>query len=37
MLAGEKRIWGTLQPRLEKLFSGRKDRTAAGDGAEARR
>ena len=37
MLAGEKGIWGTLQPRLEKLFSGRKDRTAAGDGAEARR
>jgi branched-chain amino acid transport system permease protein len=37
MLAGEKGIWGTLQPRLEKLYSGRKDRTAAGDGAEARR
>jgi branched-chain amino acid transport system permease protein len=37
MLAGEKGIWGTLQPHLEKLFSGRKDRTAAGDGAEARR
>jgi len=37
MLAGEEGIWGTLQPRLEKLFSGRKDRTAAGDGAEARR
>jgi len=37
MLAGEKGIWGTLQPRLEKLFSGRKDRTAAGDGAEAHR
>ena len=37
MLAGEKGIWGTLQPRLEKLFSGRKDRTAASDGAEARR
>ena len=37
MLAGEKGIWGTLQPRLEKLFSGRKDGTAAGDGAEARR
>ncbi len=37
MLAGEKGIWGTLQPRLEKLFSARKVRTAAGDGAEARR
>jgi branched-chain amino acid transport system permease protein len=37
MLAGEKGIWGTLQPLLEKLFSGRKDRTAAGDGAEAHR
>jgi len=37
MLAGEKGIWGTLQPRLEKLFSGRKDRAAAGDGTEAHR
>lgn len=37
MLAGEKGIWGTLQPLLEKLFSGRKDRTAAGDGAKAHR
>jgi len=37
MLAGEKGIWGTLQPRLEKLFSVRKFKTAAGDGAEARR
>jgi len=37
MLAGEKGIWGTLQPRLEKLFSGRKVGTVAGDGAEARR
>jgi branched-chain amino acid transport system permease protein len=37
MLAGEKGIWGTLQPRLEKLFSARKVKTAAGDGAEARR
>ena len=37
MLAGEKGIWGTLQPHLEKLFSARKIKTAAGDGAEARR
>ena len=37
MLAGEKGIWGTLQPHLEKLFSGRKDRAAAGDGTEAHR
>ena len=37
MLAGEKGIWGTLQPRLEKLFSRRKVGTVAGDGAEARR
>lgn len=37
MLAGEKGIWGTLQPLLEKLFSGRKVRTAAGGAAEARR
>jgi branched-chain amino acid transport system permease protein len=37
MLAGEKGIWGTLQPRLEKLLSARKFRTAASDGAEARR
>jgi branched-chain amino acid transport system permease protein len=37
MLAGEKGIWGTLQPRLERLFSGRKTRTAAGGKAEARR
>ncbi len=29
MLAGEKGIWGTLQPRLEKLFT-RKPDTAAG-------
>jgi len=37
MLAGEKGIWGTLQPRLEKLLSARKARTAAGEVAEARR
>ena len=37
MLAGEKGIWGTLQPRLEKLVSGRKAGTAAGEGAEAGR
>jgi branched-chain amino acid transport system permease protein len=35
MLAGEKGIWGTLQPRLAKLFSGRRYRAASvqsGDG-----
>jgi branched-chain amino acid transport system permease protein len=37
MLAGEKGIWGTLQPRLEKLFSRRKTGAAAGGTAEARR
>ena len=39
MLAGEKGIWGTLQPRLEKLFF-RKRATAidgSADGQEARR
>jgi branched-chain amino acid transport system permease protein len=35
MLAGEKGIWGTLQPRLERLFSRR--RRAAEALAEARR
>jgi branched-chain amino acid transport system permease protein len=33
MLAGEKGIWGTLQPRLEKLLSRRKASTATTDGA----
>jgi branched-chain amino acid transport system permease protein len=37
MLAGEKGIWGTLAPRLERLFSSKKAVNAAGDGAEARR
>jgi branched-chain amino acid transport system permease protein len=37
MLAGDKGIWGTLQPRLEKLFSRRQVGTPAGDVAEARR
>jgi len=37
MLAGEKGIWGTLAPRLEKLFSARKAPTAVGKSAEARR
>lgn len=37
MLAGEKGIWGTLQPRLEKLFSRRKTGAAAGGKAEVLR
>jgi branched-chain amino acid transport system permease protein len=31
MLAGEKGIWGTLQPRLEKLFFRNKAATAEGE------
>lgn len=34
MLAGERGIWGSLQPRLEKLFS-RKTAPAAGEGTGA--
>jgi branched-chain amino acid transport system permease protein len=37
MLAGEKGIWGTLQPRLEKLFSARRPAPAGDEPAEARR
>ena len=37
MLAGEKGIWGTLQPRLERLIFARKAGSAAGGKAEARR
>ena len=39
MLAGEKGIWGTLQPRLEKLFFRKRATTVDGsaDSAEARR
>lgn len=37
MLAGERGIWGTLQPWLEKLFSRSKAPAAADDGAGARR
>lgn len=37
MLAGEKGIWGTLQPLLEKLLFRRKAAAATADGAEARR
>jgi branched-chain amino acid transport system permease protein len=37
MLAGDKGIWGTLQPRLEKLFSRRKVGMPAGEVVEARR
>ena len=33
MLAGEKGIWGTLQPWLEKLFVRRKAPPATGEGA----
>jgi len=36
MLAGEKGIWGTLQPWLERLFSRKKASPAAGEGAGAR-
>ena len=32
MLAGEKGIWGTLQPRLEKLFSRNKTSAETADG-----
>ena len=37
MLAGEKGIWGTFQPMLEKLFFRKKHDTVAADGAKARR
>ena len=37
MLAGEKGILGTLQPRLERLFAARKTGTSADDAAQARR
>ena len=37
MLAGEKGIWGTLQPRLEKLFTARKAAGAVSDAREAHR
>jgi len=36
MLAGERGIWGTLQPWLEKLFSRKKASPAAGEGAGVR-
>jgi len=37
MLAGEKGIWGTLQPRLEKLFSRKGAPPAADESAKAPR
>jgi branched-chain amino acid transport system permease protein len=37
MLAGEKGIWGTLQPRLEKLLFRNKAATATAEGEEAGR
>ena len=37
MLAGEKGIWGTLQPRLEKLFSRKGAPAAADESAKAPR
>jgi len=37
MLAGEKGIWGTLQPRLEKLFLRGKAATTPADDGETRR
>lgn len=37
MLAGEKGIWGTLQPHLEKLFTRKKPEPETGLGAKARR
>ena len=36
MLAGEKGIWGTLQPWLEKLFSRKQTSPAAGESTKAR-
>jgi branched-chain amino acid transport system permease protein len=36
MLAGERGIWGTLQPWLERVFSRKKASTAAVEGAGAR-
>lgn len=37
MLAGEKGIWGTLQPRLEKLFSRNKAAAQTAESEEAKR
>ncbi len=37
MLAGEKGIWGTLQPRLEKLFSRKRVLAAADESAKVPR
>jgi branched-chain amino acid transport system permease protein len=37
MLAGEKGIWGTLQPLLEKLFFRKKATTVTADSEKARR
>ena len=37
MLAGEKGIWGTLQPALEKLLFRKRAAAGAADGGEARR
>jgi len=37
MLAGEKGIWGTLQPRLEKLFSRNKAAAQTAENEEAKR
>jgi branched-chain amino acid transport system permease protein len=37
MLAGEKGIWGTLQPRLEKLLARKKTATGTARSGEARR
>ena len=37
MLAGEKGIWGSLQPLLEKLFFRKKAATVTADSEEARR
>ena len=37
MMAGEKGIWGTLQPQLEKLFHRRAERRAAVQGGDGSR
>jgi hypothetical protein len=37
MLAGEKGIWGTLEPRLEKLLFRKKAAAGAAEPGEARR
>ena len=37
MLAGEKGIWGTLEPCLKKLFSAKKRAGQTADGGETRR